>query len=357
MGRESAPFLATLFTVTLLLAGVSAAGHVTESDLRRAMEDEAMLMSGISEANAALEEVPGSIKGVIGTDELYHVRIDGTNIALTLRDGRIASVSSMRPSSPTKRLDTNYDVLVRIANADEPVQQAIIEFINNRIRISSVGGCSSDRACADNEICESGRCAAAFTVAVVPLGYTPSETNDFLQKASWEVEYMKSKLPTDKIRVHYVSPSVCNDVQCRDACEDCQTAAYDCVRRAGLASAVDKIAAVSDNPTYAYPGGRQFEICGCAGGIPSLTSVSKSHVWEGNMVWCLTTMVHEVGHSLGLYHVDATGQEAGACLGPNAADCQQTDKQTDIMGYGAPRDHFGPAALNHLKNRMGDYTR
>mgnify|MGYP001575850057 FL=1 len=69
--------------------------------------------------------------------------------------------------------------------------------------------------------------------------------------------------------------------------------------------------------------------------------------WSVNMLGCTGTPAHEIGHQLDLYHINC-GSPASACMGVNAADCNDPDFRTDIMSY-CGETHYGPQAYKYLK--------
>ncbi len=328
---------------------------MTKSELKDIVQSDTELRNQVSKLNSVLAKIPGNL---VGKDEVYHARIGYDDVGLILRDGLVDTIHTGRPSNPTYMVVTDYDTLLALANSENPAPDTIQAITDGRIFIYKAPACSDDLDCRDNQVCTSGGCKDAFTVAVVPIAYGRNELAGFLEKAVPEMDLFKLYLPIDKkyMRIHYVDPKVCPDYKCNDVCRDCQTVAQNCARNAGLLGYADKIFGVSrDDVKVDIGGGNWMLLCGCAGGIPSLTSVSRARKYVGGGVYCYNTVPHEAGHQLGLWHIDATGEEAGACRGPNAADCSESDKMTDIMGYAWPQDHFGPAANRHLKGLLGHF--
>jgi len=344
-----------LFLVIAVVLCSVVSAETSLDDLKNKLSSRAELAKVMAGVNEALDSVPASVKALIGTDRVYHVRISTSSLGLIIKDGRITGLFPGTPANPTHYADTSYDVALKIANSDSFLATQIgWAILRGDIRITKVPLCKDDSSCNDNEVCTSKGCVDAYTIAVVPLGYGASEYNDFYSKAKPEIDLLENYLPMDSdyLRVHYVDPKVCPNMQCKDVHSDCQNTARECARRAGLLGAADKVAGVSKGDVITYYGGQSIMLCGCAGGIPSYTSVSRSRLYVGNGVYCYNTVPHEMGHQLGLYHVDATGEEAGACMGPNANDCKQSNKKSDIMGYDWPQDHFGPAARNYLQTNV-----
>lgn len=343
--------------ISMLVLVSAAENAMTQDDIKKILADESELKSLASQVNSMLNSFPGAFTLIFGTNEMYHARIGSHNLAVSLKNGKVDSISTVKPSNPTYFADTSYAALVKIANSGNPLLAVINAVWNNEILITKAPPCTIDLSCRDNEVCTKAGCKKAFTVVAVPIAYSANDYADFYGKAKPEVDILANYLPVDNelIRVHYIDPKVCPDLKCKDVCTDCQDAALSCARKAGLASFADRLVAVSKTDVMTYYGSQSLLLCGCAGGIPSFTSVSRSRLYVPEGVYCYATVVHEAGHQLGLYHVNSAGDEGGACQGPNAADCNDARKPTDLMGYAVPTDHFGPAALNYLKNLLSAY--
>ena len=92
---------------------------------------------------------------------------------------------------------------------------------------------------------------------------------------------------------------------------------------------------------------------GCAADIPS--DGSSSSLVPCSFDFCIPT--HEIGHSLGLGHVDCN-VTCHACLNypsfngpaPNCGDCGHPDRAEFIMDYCRPMRRFGPKGYEFLAN-------
>ncbi len=340
---------------SLVLSAASAYG-LTEQELKSKLSNQQELNSLGGKLNNVMEQVPSQLKSFFGTDETYHVRIGSSNLGVYLKGGKVSKITTTTPTNPTRMADTDYATIVEIANSGNPAGAVANALIKGKIKVYRIAPCGSDQSCRDNEVCTMQGCKLAFTVVVVPLNYGSGDKADFLDKAVPELDIMADYLPADRIRVHYVDPAVCPSFTCKDGCTDCQTKALECARKAGLSSVADKIVGINKNDVVTYWQGEAIPVCGCAGGIPSQTDVVRSRLCQGGGCYCVTSVVHEVGHSLGLYHVNSAGNEGGACQGINAKDCQDQNKNSDIMGYMHPRNHFGPAADAYIKNLLKGYS-
>lgn len=339
-----------LFLVLFCVQGVAAAG-MTDAELKKTLTYDSELNTIKNQFNSFLGQLPGLIKGVVAKDGTYHVRVSGYNVMVVLKSGEITSIWRGKPDNPDYVADAKYETVLKIANGDNPLGATTQALISGDIRVAKAAKCDEDIECADNQVCDDGQCRDAFTIAVVPIGYSSGEYNDFYEKAKSEMDLFDQFAPVDYVRVHYVNPSVCPNYECTEVCVDCQNTVRDCAQKAGLVGVADKVAGVSKGDVQMHIGGGQYMLlCGCAGGIPTYTSLSRSRLYVEGGVYCYNTVPHEMGHQLGLYHIDATGEEAGACQGPNAVDCKEANKKADIMGYAWPQDHFGPAATSYLIN-------
>ena len=345
-------------TIAALILPTVLSQGMTASDIRNMLRDQNQLNELKDMINQGLDGAPDQVSIIIGTDRVYHARIGSNNVAIILSNSRVSSITPGTPDNPTHIIYASESTVLQIANAEDPVSTAINAVLQGQIIITTAPQCSEDSACDDNQVCNNGQCEDAYTIAVVPIAYSANQYSDFYNKAKPEMDLVLAHIPmdTNKIRIHYVNPSVCPDYTCNDVCRDCQNTARDCVARAGLVGVADKVVGVSRDDVSVMINGQPYLLCGCAGGIPAYTSVSRSRLYVDQGVYCYMTVVHELGHQLGLYHVDSTGEEGGACQGPNAADCQESNKASDIMGYGWPQDHFGPAATSYLRtNVLGGY--
>jgi hypothetical protein len=326
-----------------------------EEEIKKTLKNKKKLDEIKSQVNDVLNNLPERTKGAIGKDRVYHVRISGSEAEINLKGGIITTVSSGKPSSPTHYFDSSYGAIEKIVNSENKVLSVVDALFRGEIRITKVPLCKEDIQCEDHQVCTSKGCTDAFTLVVVPLGYSSSDLSKFLSDSRPEIDLVEKYLPlnTDLMRVHYVNPKVCPDSKCVDVCSDCQNTVRDCAKKAGLLGAASKIVGVSkEDVKTVFPGGKELLLCGCAGGIPFDTSISRSRLFTDKGVYCYNTVAHELGHQLGLYHVNAIGNEAGSCLGPNKADCNEKNKKSDIMGYAWPQDHFGPAAVNFMTSNV-----
>jgi hypothetical protein len=346
--------LISVLMILLLVLVVSAQKSFTQADIRNILENDDELAVHMGTVNGILEQIPSALtSSIFDANEIIHFKVGGSTVEATMSGGTIIAIRAGALNSPTLIAKARYSTLSDIAGSDN-LPGAISEAIwSGKISIDGHSPCTSNLQCEDNQVCSSdGECKKAFTLVVTPYGYSEGQMSVFKQDAEGMVNDFLAKAPVDaeEVRVHYVDPKVCADISCdsnANACTDCNNKASQCARKAGLRGVADKVAAVTRESLAQEFNGQSWELCGCAASINSLSSITRSHAW------CAQTFAHEVGHSLGLYHIDATGQEAGACNNPNAADCTESGKVTFVMGYGRPRSNFGPAATTHLNDEMG----
>jgi hypothetical protein len=339
----------TISIILIMLMPFSVFAELTKSDLRATLANDEALASMKDQANSAISSVP-SYLNVLGKDRIYEVKISGNYLTVIMKESKITSIKSGRPAKPTHQIITKESTVISIINSDNLVSSLISALMKNEIIIKTAPACTNNEACAPDQVCKDGECKNAYTLLVVPIAYSSGDLEKFKQAAEPEIQLLKNFIPmeSDNLRIHYVDPKVCPDYKCKDVCRDCQSTASQCAIKSGLATYADKVLAVSKDDVKTYAGDSSLMLCGCAGGIPSQTSVSRARVYVQEGVYCYNTVPHEFGHQVGLYHINAEGSEEGSCQGPNAADCKEADKKEDIMGYAYPQDHFGPAATSYL---------
>lgn len=337
----------------IILLSLQTVFSVSTAEINAALRDENSLNTARNELNVLIEQVP-QLSYLLGNNRIYHARIGSYNLGVTLENGIVTSITPSAPQNPTHILYVNSETIDEVLNSQDPLSTIIDIIRQGKIVIIENSECSVDTECADNQVCSNGDCREAYTLAVVPIGYNSGEYDSFYSSAQPEMELVKQYLPLNSkyLRIHYVNPNICPNYECVDVCRDCQNTAIQCARNAGLVGVADKVVGVSKGDVAVYINGEPLLLCGCAGGIPAYSSVSRSRLYVGQGVYCYQTVIHELGHQLGLYHVDATGEEGGACQGPNAADCNEPNKASDIMGYAWPQDHFGPAATSYLQTSV-----
>jgi hypothetical protein len=198
----------------------------------------------------------------------------------------------------------------------------------------------------------------------VPIGYDPNESEEFRSLAKDAANrflsvspFRECDLPEGQIEVYAIDPSACNISGCRNICgkwdgeKDCQALVEDC--SVNVLGQFDFAIGLCKGTSC---GGK----CGgCAKDIPSKTVVVNTADCGGADAAHIVT--HELGHALGIYHVNSTfgvngcwDHEGGACLGPNADDCKLDDENRSamIMAYCPSMDVYGPAGYKYLKNRL-----
>jgi len=193
-----------------------------------------------------------------------------------------------------------------------------------------------------------------YDVVFVPLNYGSSEFSQFRQKAEATFAMFTSESPfqacsslNNRIQAHYLDDM---GGSCTGICTSCPSTAQDRVLDSDLANQWDKVVGICKGSSCSTSQGA----CGCAEGIPGDASATNQIDCGGTAADRVGT--HEMGHTMGLYHVEQCGASSG-CTGPNAADCNEpsSQKQDFVMGY-CTQQEFGPAAYGHLENNVfSDY--
>lgn len=194
-----------------------------------------------------------------------------------------------------------------------------------------------------------------YHLVFVPIGYG-NDYASFKRDAEQSFDFFLQKIPLrecsdarDRIEAHIIRPGEtpeCQISSCSFICSDCNSKALACAHSIPqLRGKINKVAALCR-------GGSCPGACGCANGIPGTASST-------NMVMCRGALYeipsHEIGHTMGLGHVDcdvachACPPYANNC---NCPDCSQpmSEKRLFIMDYCNPFEKYGPAAYQCLKN-------
>ena len=205
-------------------------------------------------------------------------------------------------------------------------------------------------------------------VVFVPVGYADNESEEFKALAEKAVQrlatvspFRECGHPVDNIEVSFIEPAQCNVPSCSDDCGQWDTPADNCQLRVTECSRnvkhFDFIVGLCKNTSCGgNPGG-------CAAGVPAKSVVVNTAEIGGATAEKVVS--HELGHALGLYHINSPvgtngcwGGESWACKEPNAADCYLPDdnRSRDIMAYCPLMEAYGPAAYAFLRNTpLHDY--
>jgi len=203
--------------------------------------------------------------------------------------------------------------------------------------------------------------APRLKIVFVPIGYDTTSEVEFLNLSKESVEYFASvtpfnecSVPAERISAVFISTQACNITACSDDCGSGNNPAQNCQFL---------VQACANNNTNYYD--RAVGVCrgtscggscgGCADGIPGKSAVVNSADCSGALAYRIVS--HELGHTLGLYHVRSTAgvngcwdSEGGACQAPNAADCNlnATDISKQVMAYCPAMERHGPSAFDYL---------
>ena len=236
--------------------------------------------------------------------------------------------------------------------------------------------CKSDLECNptknfedyEKACCDSGKqwngeeCVSikVYHLVFVPIGFGSGEYDSFKSYADMSFEKFKQEIPLrdcadidSRIEAHIIEPGITSECQitgCTDLCGECNSLALACANSISeLRGKINKVTALCKGSSC----GRQY--CGCANGIPGTASSTNMDCG------CCDVPTHEVGHTMGLGHVDC-GVPCHACPPyANNCNCQDcslsaTAKRSFIMDYCSPMEEFGPAAYQCLKdNEFKDY--
>ena len=193
----------------------------------------------------------------------------------------------------------------------------------------------------------------------VPIGYNDSEYGEFKNIANESVKRFSIVSPLNecaeplkKISTIIIKPSYCNLTGCISMAKDCQSMVLDCALN--FTKEFDKAIGICKGISCGNRSGK----CGSAKDIPSKTAVINAEACS-SVVAPYKTIIHEMGHTFGLYHVKSQSglngcwdDELGACQGPNADDCKLSNESIskNIMAYCPNREEFGPGGYNFLRN-------
>ncbi len=155
----------------------------------------------------------------------------------------------------------------------------------------------------------------------------------------------------DLIRFWIINISDCPNeaaASCSNHCSDCIDIGRRCARNMEVKLGVnyDKFVVLTNGGGW---------LGGCACDIPCDGASSS-------LIPCTSSLCipsHEIGHDLGLGHVDCN-VACHACLyypffngpAPNCPDCGHQERAKFIMDYCIPMEKYGPAAYDFLKNKF-----
>lgn len=225
-------------------------------------------------------------------------------------------------------------------------------------------GYKSNKACCpegtrwDGNKCVEVKKIEAFDVFIVPVGLNANDQDKYLSAALSFMNHFLSVSPfrecknrDELIRFWIINISDCPDeasTQCSHHCYDCISIGRKCARKweNKLGINYDKFV------VFTRGGGWRG---GCAGNIPY--DGSSNSLLDCSSYLCIPS--HEIGHNLGLGHVNC-GVDCHACLyypffngpAPNCPDCNHPERASFIMDYCRPDQRYGPAAYNFLANNF-----
>jgi hypothetical protein len=202
-----------------------------------------------------------------------------------------------------------------------------------------------------------------YFIVYVPISYSQSEFEQFKSESEksfrvWSKEkspFKECSDPQERVEPYFIEPKDCPETQsgCSHICGDCNSLAVKCARKANLPKEI--VLGTNAIISGMCKGNSCPGACGCAAGIPSISSVSNMGPCRGGAFQGYEVAFHEMGHSWGLGHVSC-GVACHACMlnNPNCPDCSEpeSEKKLFIMDYCAPMAKYGPAAYNHLKNNV-----
>ncbi len=218
----------------------------------------------------------------------------------------------------------------------------------------TASGVTGKRCCPQGEAWNGSACKdkERYQVVFVPARY--SSQSQFSNHADQAFNYFVSKSPfnqcsnpSHKITKTELDISQCNIQNCDIRNTACYSRMIQCANDELGVGNWNKIIGLAkgDGPTVTLPNGVTGTLCGKASGIPSPISISYSACG-------IDTVSHEVGHTLGLYHISTPGNnEGGACQGPNQEDCNEpvSDRRNFLMSYSDTRNKYGPAGYQYIE--------
>ena len=192
-----------------------------------------------------------------------------------------------------------------------------------------------------------------FDIFIVPVQVSENDKDAYISAALSFKSHFLSVSPFSEcknkeqlVKVWIIDISDCPEEaasRCYDHCSDCINIGRRCARKME-----DKLGVNYDKfQVLTRGGGRFYHGCACDtpcdGGSNLLLGCSFN--------LCIPS--HEIGHDLGLGHVDC-GVRCDACKyrNPNCPDCglPLSEKIKFIMDYCNPMERYGPAAYNFLAN-------